>query len=190
MSLVRSQADAHGHPQISLISWKAKTTSTHGVVMSQIKDPESVAEHSFRVALLAMMFAPRLGITTEKAIKMGLIHDLAEAEIGDIVIQRGDTVLTDPDIKHEKERQAMSKIAEVTGIAELQILFDEYTAQITKEARLVKQLDRLEMLIQAYEYETEQEVDLEEFFTPTRKEISDPEIRVVLQELDSLRKEK
>lgn len=176
--------------QLALVSGKLKRLPRTGWGMSNVKNPESVAEHSFRVGLLAMSLAGELGLSQEKSMKMALVHDLAEAEIGDIVIQRGDKILVNADEKHEKEHDAMVKIANETKLDELVILFKEYSLQESPEAQLVKQVDRLEMLIQAYEYEQEQGIDLEEFFLPTRKEITHPKVRELLNELDLLRHEK
>jgi len=63
---------------------KLKHIKLTGWVEREIKNPESVADHSFMVALLCILLGNRK-INREKAIKMALIHDLAEAEIGDII---------------------------------------------------------------------------------------------------------
>src|SRR6056297_1491823 len=49
---------------------------------------ESVAEHSWRLALMVVLLAPHLGepVNMEKALKMALIHDLVEAEAGDVPV--------------------------------------------------------------------------------------------------------
>ncbi|MBU1110153.1 HD domain-containing protein [Patescibacteria group bacterium] len=44
---------------------------------------ETIAEHSFRVAIIAMVLAELEGVNKEKVMKMGLFHDLAEARTGD-----------------------------------------------------------------------------------------------------------
>lgn len=171
----------------ALISGKLKRLPRTGWILSNVNEPESVAEHSFRTALLAMIFAPKVGADPLKAMQIALIHDVAETEIGDIVVERGDTILVHPDEKHEKEWQAMAKISEGIEYPELLELFDEYEQQQTVEAKLVKQLDRLEMAIQAYEYEKEQKLDLEEFFFSVRRDVEDPALRVILDQIEKLR---
>jgi 5'-deoxynucleotidase YfbR-like HD superfamily hydrolase len=55
-----------------------------GWVQAGIKEPESVADHSFRMTLLAMVLSDQMGLDTEKVVRMALIHDLAESRTGDL----------------------------------------------------------------------------------------------------------
>src|SRR3989339_2211175 len=55
-----------------------------GWVYKNIPDPESVAEHSFRTAILALVLADELKADKERLVKMALIHDLAESITGDL----------------------------------------------------------------------------------------------------------
>ncbi|MND04410.1 hypothetical protein D3C83_246650 [compost metagenome] len=66
-------------------------------------------------------------------------------------------------------------------------LFDEYEANETQEAKLVKQIDRLESGIQALEYEHKHVRDLEEFFVTTQKDISHAELAEILRTVLHLR---
>ena len=50
-----------------------------------MRHPESVADHSYRTALMAMVFSDIRGLDTEKAVKMALLHDLPEALVGDSI---------------------------------------------------------------------------------------------------------
>jgi 5'-deoxynucleotidase YfbR-like HD superfamily hydrolase len=58
---------------------RLKTLKRAGWVRVGLPEPESVADHSFRVALLAVLFGPRLGLNGEKLVRLALLHDLAEA---------------------------------------------------------------------------------------------------------------
>ncbi len=58
----------------------------------------------------------------------------------------------------------------------------------TPEAKVVRQLDKLEMAMQAYEYENEHAVDLEEFYTTARSHIKDEKLAKILRDLESMRK--
>ena len=81
---------------------------------------------------------------------ISLVHDMAEALIGDITPQCG----VSKQEKHLKELDAMEKIAAMLPISTNVLeLWREYEYQSSKEARLVKELDKLEMIIQASEYE-------------------------------------
>lgn len=171
----------------ALLIGKLKRLPRTGWVDRNIHDPESVAEHSYRMALLAMVLAPTLSFDVTKTMKLALVHDLAEAEIGDIVTVRGTEIVGDIVEKRAKELKAMQGIAQLLDIHKLEALFSEYIEQSSPEARLVKQLDRLEMLIQAYEYESEQKVDLEEFFATTRHELKGGELEDLLEELETRR---
>ena len=55
---------------------KSKKLRRAGWVREKINNPESVAEHSFRVSILAMVLSDPLGLDKEKLIKMALLHDL------------------------------------------------------------------------------------------------------------------
>lgn len=107
---------------------------------------ESVAEHSWRVSLMAMLLRrefPALDI--DRVVAMSIVHDLGECFTGDIPI----FVKTDADRKTEDAllgAWAASLPPEVS--ADLQALFSELHAQETPEARLCKALDKLEALIQ------------------------------------------
>lgn len=106
---------------------------------------ESVAEHSWRLAVMAMLCAeeyPELDIN--KVIKMCLIHDFGEAITGDIPAFLKTA-------QHEREEDAaVAKLLSALPTAlqtELQALFEEMNARETPEAKLYKSLDNLEALI-------------------------------------------
>lgn len=106
---------------------------------------ESVAEHSWRLAVMAMLCAdeyPKLDMN--KVIKMCLIHDFGEAVTGDIP-----AFFKTEDHEKEEEKAVkslLSKLPEET-CAELSALFDEMNARETPEAKLFKSLDNLEALV-------------------------------------------
>src|SRR3989338_2226951 len=62
---------------------KLKNIKRTGWKLMGIKNPESVAEHSFRLAVMAFALAPRFGLDAEKCAVLALIHDLPEALAGD-----------------------------------------------------------------------------------------------------------
>ncbi len=137
---------------------KLKTTKRTGWVMQNIPAPESVADHSFRVAVLAMILAPKVGVDVNKVTKMALIHDLGEAIIGDIITTWGKKPLPILPEKKRRERKAIEKIFSVIDQKEYVKLFEEYEKMQTKEAQFVKQIDRLEFAIQAWEYEKKHKI--------------------------------
>ncbi|RZF36914.1 hypothetical protein LSTR_LSTR004602 [Laodelphax striatellus] len=69
-------------------------------------------------------------------------------------------------------------------------LFEEYEAQETSEAKFVKELDRLDMVVQAYEYEKRDETygHLQEFFDSTQGKFSHPLVMKILSQVHEKRK--
>ncbi len=172
----------------ALIVGKLKKLKRTGWVNYDVPNPESVADHTLRLAMLAMVLAPKVGANTDKAIKMALIHDLAESTTGDIVIQRGAESLNSQIDKERAERSALTDILSLVDADQYNELFDEYLANQTIEARLIHQLDKLEMAIQAYEYEKEHGVDLGEFFESAHSIVRDNYLLDILSEIEKLRK--
>ncbi len=107
---------------------------------------ESVAEHSWRVSLMAFLLKnefPEANI--DKVINMCLIHDLGECFTGDIPT----FVKTDKDRSVEDNllyNWISSLPNEVSN--EMKLLFDEMNEQRTVESKIYKSLDKLEALIQ------------------------------------------
>jgi len=108
---------------------------------------ESDAEHSWHLALFLMLLEPALeAVDFSKVIKMALIHDLPELYAGDTNPYRGDTTN-----KEKKEKEAAQRLfsmlpEEMAG--HFALLFDEYMAQESKEAKIVKAADKLMPLVQ------------------------------------------
>lgn len=172
----------------ALVLGKLKNTKRTGWVRENIPNPESIAEHSFRMAVLTMILAPKIGADSIKAIKMALVHDMGEAETGDVVTTRGTQVQPNLQDKIEKERLALVQILNLIDSDEYIHLFDEFEANQTKEAILVKQVDKLEMAIQALEYEREHKINLQEFFDDANSKIKDADIKEIMSRILELRK--
>ena len=107
---------------------------------------ESVAEHSWRISLMAMLLTPEFPqADMNKVIRMCLIHDLGEAFTGDIPAFEK----TDADV--EKEDAAfdgwVKTLPEETR-QEFSALLSEMSALETQEAKIYKALDKMEALIQ------------------------------------------
>ncbi|HVH14941.1 MAG TPA: HD domain-containing protein [Candidatus Angelobacter sp.] len=143
---------------------------------------ESVADHSFGLALLALYEGERRGQDLEKILKLALIHDLEEAIIGDLTprdkAERGASRL-----QRDKERairKLLSKIPVKSRPAYLRLWRDLREGR-SKEARLVHQLDRVEMAFQAKEYgKLTGQRKMRDFYDSASKEIDDPILKKVL----------
>lgn len=108
--------------------------------------PETVAEHSWRAALMALLLRPEFpGVDIDKVIRMCVIHDLGEAVTGDIP-----TFRKTADDEAVEERAVAGLLAQLPEQSrrELAALFDEMEALETPEARLYKIIDKLEAVIQ------------------------------------------
>ncbi|MBR2549943.1 MAG: HD domain-containing protein [Clostridiales bacterium] len=107
---------------------------------------ESVAEHSWRVSLMALLLKREFpDVNIDRVVDMCLIHDLGECFTGDIPT----FIKTDSDRSVEDSLldQWVSSLPEEVS-AELKSLYAEMEAQETKESKIYKALDKLEALIQ------------------------------------------
>ena len=120
---------------------------------------ESVAEHSWRITLMAYFVSdefPEADLL--KIMKMCLIHDLGEAFTGDIPAFEK----TDKDRKVENKKvEQLTDILPEPVRAEWKALFEEMEVMETQEARLYKSLDKLEALIQHNEADISTWIPLE-----------------------------
>jgi putative hydrolases of HD superfamily len=174
----------------AFILGKLKTLKRTGWIDYGVPNPESVAEHSFRTAILAMVLAPKVGADENKVVRMALMHDVGEAEIGDIVTCKGTKELSNFSEKLVAERKAFRNILSLVEIEDEERirLFAELEENKTKEARLVNQIDKLEMAIQAYEYEKKYKLNLQDFFDNADAKLVDSELQRIFKEILKLRK--
>lgn len=154
-----------------------------GWVREKVNDPESVAEHSFRVGVLAMVLADKIGnnLDKNKLIKMALLHDLAESITGDSVVDRWDIIdLKRRDQREHIEERGIKKIfAAIDKKDEYVSIFHEMISRDTPESKIFSQLDKLEMALQAFEYEKEQGINLEEFFVTASMYVKEPFLKSI-----------
>ncbi len=120
-----------------------------------VENPESVAEHSYRTALLAMLLADLEGFNAERAMRMALLHDLAESMTGDLTPEEKRRLGESYRMREEEAmRHLLRGLPEGLRRRYLE-LWKEYRRCETPEARLVHMADGLEMVLQALEYEEE-----------------------------------
>lgn len=132
-----------------------------------VRDPESVADHMYRMGVMAFVADYSPGVDRDRCIKMALVHDIAEAIVGDITPSDG----VPKDEKSRREREAINHMCNILGggsrAEEILELWLEYEENSTLEAKVVKDFDKVEMILQALEYEQEQGTNLEDFFQST-----------------------
>ena len=111
---------------------------------------ESVAEHTWQMALMALLVHNHLEkpVNLEHTLKMILVHDLVEAEAGDIpYFETGSR----QEQKAHREQEAIENIRQMLNTEtgqEIYDLFQEFEMAGTLEAKLAKALDNLEVQIQ------------------------------------------
>ncbi|PON99281.1 Ribonuclease Y [Trema orientale] len=146
---------------------RLKTTKRAGWVRRDVKDPESIADHMYRMGLMALIASDIPGVDRDKCIKMAIVHDIAEAIVGDITPSDGISKTE----KSRREREALDHMCKLLGggsrAKEIDELWMEYEQNSSPEAKIVKDFDKVEMILQALEYENEQGKDLNEFFQST-----------------------
>ena len=115
---------------------------------------ESVAEHTWRLCLMAVVLAPAFpGVDFAKLVKICIIHDLGEAIHGDVSApeQARRAALGLATGKSELERRDLLELLAPLPVAlraEIASLWDEYEAAESPEAKLAKGLDKLETIMQ------------------------------------------
>jgi putative hydrolases of HD superfamily len=126
---------------------------THRSAYTSEGNPESVAEHTWRLCLMAMLIQPSVpDVDFARLIKICIVHDLGEAIGGDIPApEQARRSAVGVAGKSADERRDLAMLVEplpTTQRSEIIELWDEYEAAATAEARLAKALDKLETILQ------------------------------------------
>ena len=118
---------------------------------SNISSPETVADHSYSMCMMSMILSEIIDLDTEHIMKMANLHDLAESFVGDNMPDK---------ISYEEkvllENKAMTKIiSRLPSFLRGKYLdiWNEYIENSTVSAKFVHNIDKLEMALQAKEYE-------------------------------------
>jgi putative hydrolases of HD superfamily len=170
-----------------------------------VRNAESVADHSWSVALLAWcLAAERDDLDRNRVLLLGLVHDLPEALAGDVTpfdvhrdadgnIAREHFVAVpgySSEIQDEKRKAEEAALTDMlAGLpeplrADLFSAWQEYDENQTPEARFVKQVDKLETVIQADLYQRAQpELVIDSFRAGARRDVIDPQLQVLLDVL-------
>ncbi len=148
-----------------------------------LDNPESVADHTFSMAIIGMVLSDCKDYDTEKILKMILLHDLAESIIGD---------LTPSQISKDKKIILENKTFEniINNLSEhlqkqYRNIWYEYQENSSKESNLVHQIDKLEMALQAkiYSKQYDSTNEISSFYDSAEQELSDPNILKIFKEI-------
>ncbi|MCH8915336.1 MAG: HD domain-containing protein [Thaumarchaeota archaeon] len=142
-----------------------------------LDNPESVADHTYSMAVIGMVISDLENYNSEKIIKMILLHDLAESKIGDFTPEQ-----LNKEKKNELENNVFNKIIKnLPNLIKSQYLqiWQEYQENTSLESKLVHQIDKLEMALQAkiYKNDGHSQKKLESFFESAKIDITDPKLK-------------
>ena len=143
------------NPQVAALNFFAeagllKRVKRSGWWVAGIENPESVAEHCFRCAVIGYYIAHSEGVDPYKVVTMTLFNDIHEARINDLH-KMGHYYI---DFREAEKRAFNDQIEalEAKAKAHLKIMRTDYENQLTKEAVVSRDADILECLLQAKEY--------------------------------------
>ncbi len=174
---------------------RLKALPRTGWLLRGVRDVESIADHAFGVAFVAMILADRavalgLSVNVEKVLRMALLHDISEARTGDLPSTikpyfLGDTL-------KQADEQAVREILQPLGVSgeSYLALWHEYEARASLEARIVKAADKIDLLLQAREYEKGGAQNLGEFWNNTDEDFAKLDIAELIAGFDEALKEK
>ncbi|KAK5725044.1 hypothetical protein LTR17_013335 [Elasticomyces elasticus] len=178
-----------------------KTTPREGWRRFGINDGESISDHMYRMSIITLLCPPSLATTLDipRCTRMALVHDMAEALVGDITPIDG---VSKPE-KSRREAETMDYLCSgllgrvgggVAGKAGLagegiREAWQEYEDGLTRESVFVHDVDKVELLLQMVEYEKEKDgqLDLGEFAW-VAKRIAMPEVKEWAEEILQERK--
>ncbi|KAF4555523.1 HD domain-containing protein 2 [Elsinoe fawcettii] len=150
---------------------RLKTTKREGWRRFGINHGESISDHMYRMSILTMLCPASLSsrLNVPHCTRMALIHDMAEALVGDITPVDG--VLKPEKCRRETETMdylcvdLLGKVGGGLTGEDIRKVWQEYEDNETLEAKFVHDIDKMELLLQMMEYERSHEgrIDLGEF---------------------------
>ncbi len=131
---------------------KLKEIERRGWILTgAVKNPESVADHSFRMAIIGAYLSEVKGLDSSKVMRMCLIHDIAESEIGDLT---PDEKTSDSSHRNSEDAIVRKLFAQMPLKPGKIFLKDwiELVKRKTRESKLVWEIDKLEMGLTMKDY--------------------------------------
>jgi putative hydrolase of HD superfamily len=135
---------------------RLKATKREGWRRKGMADAESISDHMYRMAIMTLI-TPQAGLDTLRCVRLALVHDMAEALVGDITPVDG---ISRPE-KSRREAATMDYlcgdllggVAGGVPAADVRALWQEYEDSVTPEAKFVHDIDKLELVLQVVDYE-------------------------------------
>ena len=142
-----------------------------------------MADHSYSMAIMGMVISDLENYNSEKILKMILLHDLAESKIGDYTPNQ---ISKENKIKIENNAydEIINSLPDAIKLQYGQI-WEEYQKQESPESKIVHQIDKLEMALQAKMYQNEglPKETIESFFKSAENEITHPKLKELFNQI-------
>ncbi|EFC48954.1 predicted protein [Naegleria gruberi] len=174
---------------------KLKHTLRTGWVDCKVKQPETIAGHMYRMAIISMLTKNQPNICTERCIKMSIIHDLSEAIAGDITphagVSKEEKFKLENDAIENMRKTLLNGVSDTTEegkqftqtVNEMLDLWHEYEEGTSPEAVMIKDIDKFDMVLQALEYETDQNLELPTFYESTKGGFKTDMVKALMNEV-------
>lgn len=148
-----------------------------------IENPESVADHCFSMSVMAMILSELENLDTTKILKMVILHDLAESEIGDITPEQ-----ITQNKKKDLENKTICKILNSLPrniSTQYKKIWNDYAEKKSAESIFVHEIDKLEMVLQLARYSKNKsyQVQYESFTKTAKREIKNKRLQQLLAKL-------
>jgi putative hydrolase of HD superfamily len=182
-----------GEIDFFLEAGKLKRIGRRGWTFRGVEIPETVADHTFRTALLCMYYGEKFGMDVEKLVSLALLHDLNETETGDSV---GDKFKKISD--REKFSKGIGAMERVTAGLPKKMkekylaLWKDENERLSPEGSLARDLNKLELAFQALEYEMGGHPPelIEDMWGHVAESVRDKRLLEVLRKLKKMRPRK
>lgn len=161
-----------------------KLSKRTGWYHHRVPEPESIADHMYRMAVMAILLKEN-EVDVRKCVMMALVHDLAEALVGDLTPH----CKVDKEEKTRREHEAIhflthDLLGDTDASHTIFQLWHEYEERSSLESKLVKDLDCFELCLQAFEYEKAHKIeDLQQFWNGAAPKIQHPQVQAWLAAL-------
>jgi len=173
---------------------KLKEIARRGLVVWRVKNPITIAEHTFRFLFSSWLFSIEKKFSIKKVIKMALFHDLCEVYAGDLTplfyyrrkskrmmrwfrLSQKEREKRAKE-KYELERESLLKLIKNLKPSlknEILCYWTNFTKLLSKEAKFLKQVDRIETLLESLEYiGTDEEITGKGWWEGTEEIVEDP----------------
>ncbi len=169
---------------------KMKRIGRRGWNLRGIETPETIADHSYRTAVLAYYYAEKFGLDVAKTVGLALLHDINEVETGENPGDKFSAIS-----KEKKIRDGQASLKKITfglpkAIAKkYSEMWADENLRKGKEASIARDVNKLELAFQALDYELAGHPGerLDDMWAHAKKNVYDLRLKAVLSSLEKMR---